>query len=544
MSSIIEFFSPKLIKPLVEKLVTLKRDREKDIHDLGDLFGDPEELARCYIEPNCQHVNPANEDEDEPNSVVESPVFKTVNAFLSGTFSVAEDGRNQMFVLSDAGMGKTSLLMMLQLAYLTSFWPNKYECVLLKLGNDSLHKIASIDQKSNTVLLLDALDEDPNSWGKVKFRLIQLLDATNNFRRVIITCRTQFFPNEEIDPFKRVGKIKIGNYVCPMFFLSLFDDEKVEHYLTKRYSLVPNSHEYINRAKSIILSMGSLRFRPLLLAHVEGFLESDTVDWNEYIVFETLTNTWLNREEKKLRQRDVPFTSKNLLRACVAVAAEMHDKGIRELSEKDLEKLQGKNKYVKAIGLIDVGGRSLLNKNSDNEYRFSHYSIQEFLVVHGINLGYITKNSTVRCTDKIHDFMTLANLMSDHVKKLNFKGTNLLNKIFIDLDLSGMDFSNAVLSGSNFQNSTLTEADFSHSALDNARFDDANMSYVNMSNTNATGASFVSCDLAHANLRHAILVDADFSGANLLLSDKFGAEIGNIILSKNTKFYESTLNKD
>ena len=102
---------------------------------IGDLFGDPRELARFFVEPKCQHHNPADRHEDlEPIAQVRAPAFEVINDFLRGEFTPLGDGRTQMFVLSDAGMGKTSHLMMIRLMHLTAFWPRGYDCLLLKLG--------------------------------------------------------------------------------------------------------------------------------------------------------------------------------------------------------------------------------------------------------------------------------------------------------------------------------------------------------------------------------------------------------------------------
>ncbi len=129
------------------------------------------------------------------------------------------------------------------------------------MGPNTLNDINDTHDKSKTILLLDALDEDPNAFGKVKNRLLDVLGKVETFRRVIITCRTQFFPDDEVDPFKRIGKIKIGNYICPMIFLSLFDDDQVNEYLIKRFS----DNTQREKAKTIVNNMGSLQFRPLLL---------------------------------------------------------------------------------------------------------------------------------------------------------------------------------------------------------------------------------------------------------------------------------------
>ncbi|WP_133512942.1 hypothetical protein [Candidatus Thiosymbion oneisti] len=221
---------------LIEKLVGIRGARREKLARIGDMFSNPRELARFYVEPKCQHHNPADRHEDqEPIAQIREPAFQFINEFLHDDFPPLGDGRTQLFILSDAGMGKTSLLMMLRLMHLTAFWPQGHDCLLLKLGEDSLERIDECSNKSRTVLLLDALDEDPLAWGTIESRLVALLDATKRFRRVIISCRTQFFPETGSDPFGRPGRVEVGEYICPMVFLSLFDEDQVDAYLRKRF---------------------------------------------------------------------------------------------------------------------------------------------------------------------------------------------------------------------------------------------------------------------------------------------------------------------
>jgi len=136
-----QYLSTKWLGPLFKKLNEIQHKRADELTIPGNVFGDPYELAKCYIEPDCSHVNPADEDEDIFISCVRGEVSKTVNHFLNGDLAVRGDGRSQMFVLSDAGMGKTSLLLMIKLSHLTSFWPKRYKCELFKLGKDTEESI-------------------------------------------------------------------------------------------------------------------------------------------------------------------------------------------------------------------------------------------------------------------------------------------------------------------------------------------------------------------------------------------------------------------
>ena len=305
------FISIDWLKPLAAKLKKIRDERAEAIRKISDIFGDPQPLARYYVEPNCQHYNPADHDEDEaPISYVKTPVFTTINEFLNKEVTV-RDGRTQLFILADGGMGKTSLLVMLKLTHLLAFWPKGYDCLLLKLGPDTLEEVDKHQDKANTMLLLDALDEDPKAWGRFQERLTELLRATVNFQRVLITCRTQFFPETGTDPFGSPGRVTLSGFVCPMLFLSLFNDRQVSDYLRKRFPdpwhhwLTERENTQRQRAEQLLKSMRSLRSRPLLLAHIDSLLEAKEQQWNEYTTYEALIESWLLWEVRKLASQGV-----------------------------------------------------------------------------------------------------------------------------------------------------------------------------------------------------------------------------------------------
>ncbi len=84
MEELTTFISIDWIKPLVKKLAQIRDERAEELRKIGDVFGDPELLARYYIEPECQHHNPADyHEEEDPVSYVKTPAFTTVNKFLN-----------------------------------------------------------------------------------------------------------------------------------------------------------------------------------------------------------------------------------------------------------------------------------------------------------------------------------------------------------------------------------------------------------------------------------------------------------------------------
>jgi len=431
---------PKLSNALLKSL----RRRETAIMQITDVFGDPELLLKYYVPPLCQHHNPADEDEDGKSAAIDisKSAFAVIDKFLSGDLQI-RDGRTQLFILSDAGMGKTSLLMMIKFHHLMQFFPSRFDCVLLKLGEDTLGTVQAIEDKGNTILLLDALDEDKTAWGHIQQRIADLLHATQHFHRVIISCRTQFFPEKELDPFKSPGEASVSGFRCPLMFLSLFDDEHVEAFLHKKYPNHWYQFSWQQRAErqqawGILEQMNSLRFRPLLLVHIDDLLKkSERRAWNAYSVYQAMVEAWLDREERKFskfklspspepvegEKKDKPAkspTREDLLRACIHVAAWMQKKGERGISESALNTLvRVVDKDIAYLEHFNFGGRALLNRNSAKEFRFSHYSIQEFLVAHGAVLEMFSLQEVwqdMRLSDALMTFLQLAPWTQEQLK--------------------------------------------------------------------------------------------------------------------------------
>src|SRR6185369_8433695 len=99
----------------------------------------------------------------------------------------------------------------------------------------------------------------------------------------------------------------------------------------------------ISEAKILLSRMQSLRFRPMLLAHIEDLLHSDTQEWTEYTIYHALVSAWLLREHAKpLTGRRMPDTQ-DLWKVCTVLALQLHSTGHREILHDKLESLMGGN---------------------------------------------------------------------------------------------------------------------------------------------------------------------------------------------------------
>lgn len=77
------YISSSWLEPLWKRLKASRGERAREIEQITNEFVAPHDLAPYYVEPDCQHHNPADHLEDqEPRSAVKSPVFRTRNDFL------------------------------------------------------------------------------------------------------------------------------------------------------------------------------------------------------------------------------------------------------------------------------------------------------------------------------------------------------------------------------------------------------------------------------------------------------------------------------
>lgn len=484
------------------KIIEIQKSRAVELQVLSDGFGDPLELAQSYVEPDCQQFSPSDENEDDGPATVRTPLLSHISRHISDRRS---NSMRHMFILSDAGMGKTSVLVMLKLAHLTSFWPAGYECVLLKLGDDTLHKIRSIKNSVNTVILLDALDEDPCATTGVERRLSELLKATQHFRRVVITCRTQFmFPERPVDP-KR-GTVEVSGFDCPVVYNSLFSEDQCLEYLERRSTQHLEDPGWLAKAQVVATRMGSLRLRPMLLAHIDDLIDESAEEWTEYEVYATLVRNWLKREQRKILDEGRLHPSVDeLLLACRHVAINMHVQNLRYATASELHGLIGRTPAISHIEHMQLRGRTLLNRDSQNCYRFSHYSIQEYLVLssvlEGSNSGAMYK-AALRATSFIHKLFASW--------RSRAAPDDYLKASFYKLDLTGASFNDESLHRVNFRRVNLTKSSFRNVDATEANFHSCNLSGAKFYCTEVRGAHFDGADLSGVDLSELALDECTF----------------------------------
>jgi len=356
-----------------------KTNRVKnDLHPFLD-EDDVKNATQNYIPTQCQD-RPAEIDEEFSDGIEAANRMLLIKFFIKQAFKT--DKQRFYLVLADAGMGKTTFMINLFLAYNRKIWGEKYIIKFVPLGDvDADNHILAIKDKQSTILLLDAFDEDPKAIDNCEDRLNEIIKNVQNFRKVIITCRTQFFPNEESEKFT-MELPKYGGdggvHRINKKYLSPFTNNDVNRYLRKKYSRFGSRQ----KAKKIINLASTLTVRPMLLDKIEDLLAGSRKFNDESQVFEELVNLWIVRESEKQAARTNENFHEQMLNFLLYAANTVYEnfkKGeglfltvlqISELAEK----------YSIQLPMIDLTSRSLLNRNPKGLIKFSHKTILEYFL--------------------------------------------------------------------------------------------------------------------------------------------------------------------
>ncbi|MBF0382194.1 MAG: pentapeptide repeat-containing protein [Magnetococcales bacterium] len=538
-----KFFAEKasiLLEYIAKQFVELKKEKQEGITQIEKIAGPLDYLAPFYVMPYGQNINPADHSEDDTGLVAKNHVLDLLERFF-----MKQQHYSHTFVLSDAGMGKSSLLAMIKLFTLSGYIETDFNIDLLKLGVTTVEDISNIKNPSRTILLLDALDEDPEAWQSFHNRLLLLLQATQSFVKVVITCRTQFFPSDFEEDGRVPGQINLGGFYCSKLFLSPFDDYQVDEYLSKRFTI----KEDRDKAKMIVSKMHSLKFRPMLLSYIDFLLEHDREYSNSYDLYEALVDEWINRELRKGFVKD----KKTLENVCIMIAKEMYINKEREFDFEKLRDTYKNSEGVREFSYLTIEGRSLLHVTSEGKYKFAHYSILEFLVSKHIINGNLTCKNTDQVKSFISDLITFRNernlskidlssinLQDTSVKGVNFAYCDLTSSKFINLDLSNSTFKGAILENSVIENCLIVKSNFRTAKFHKLKLINSNLMKTNFKGCNISGSILNNNNLESSVLDGANLSDSQMQQCKFMNGSWNGVKFTNSNLDK-SNFTDATI---
>jgi hypothetical protein len=360
--------------------------------------------TRYYVQHSVQSVDPDSA-ADEPGLMVASreAAFHALDRILCNPSQF-----RYIVILAGSGMGKSSLL----LNYYAKHRQKRrrpFEIALVPLGvPDADSRISLIDRKPETVLFLDALDEDARAVKNHKDRLKEISTLTSSFKKVVITCRTQFFSSAEEEPgdagMIRVTPRRAGEPAGWRFhklYLSPFDSSDVKKYMSKRFPWWKRGTR--RRAEELINKIPHLVVRPMLLAYVDDLLREPGDGLALDGLYAAMIDAWLTREEGILPGVEKAPLYEFSRKVAVNLWLFRAIRGAERIPGNEIGNLA--QEYGIPLESWQLTSRSLLNRDTSGNYKFAHRSILEFLIV----LEFLAGNRdcwTIDWTDQMHKFLS------------------------------------------------------------------------------------------------------------------------------------------
>lgn len=327
-----------------------------------------------YVWPDASSIDPSDE-ADLRNVPVQGPLL---DAILKATS--AERERLHLILLADSGMGKTTFC----INFYAKFRKTR-KVAIVPLGRaDAIEIIKAIPSAQETMLFLDALDEDAVAIRDKEARFAELMESAKSFQHVIVTCRSQFFLHDDDIPagsrIIRLGPRKAGEvreYPMRRLYLAPFSPRQIEQYVKSHFPWYKlTTFRARARARQMVASIPELSVRPMLLALVPDLVKDRTTKSELFELYEYMVDKWLQRESDWIDQATLLSISKSL---AVRLYLQQQNGGMDRLTPEELAAIA--DLYGNDAESWKLTSRSLLNRDIDGYYKFAHRSILEYLFV-------------------------------------------------------------------------------------------------------------------------------------------------------------------
>ena len=292
-------------------------------------------------------------------------------------------GKKRYVILGGSGMGKStfSASLFYKYTYRYKFKKSPWPIYVKYLGKKNvLKEIQNIDAPniSQSIIILDALDENLEATKDLKGIMDKIEELTDKFKFVILSSRTQLFPNELCEPH-RGSVIQNGGtrklLTWEKIYISPFSKEETKMFLENKYQI--GSKQYQESIR-IMENTKDLMTRPLVLSFIDDLLEfADRKDLTTVEIYAKIIDEWLRRECEGLSvsKSDLYIFSKKL---SLFIYEKWVHSGEASLSEDEYLKFVKENGYNSSP--YSFKERSLINRKGDGAIKFSHKSFWEFFI--------------------------------------------------------------------------------------------------------------------------------------------------------------------
>ncbi len=481
------------------------------------------ESMEYYVSTRAQIRDPLNGQKDQDPQDI-----KLVSFFMKRVFK--DNAQQYYIVLADSGMGKTTFLLKLFFSYYKKLTKKHSICLIPLSFDKAIDYIREVVNKQNTILLLDGLDEDEHAIEDYSKRLRVICAETELFYKVIITCRTQFFPDAESESLV-MNKIKfgVGNKGLKFlkYYISPFNDKDINKYLHKKYNRLFQRNK-IKQAKKVISNCPELAVRPMLLAYIDDLSDNSEKRYDfAFEIYGALVTKWIDREFPDEKRR------KQLLDFSIRIAVYMYNSKTIYVERGEIEDIINMcNVCLKENEIII---KSLLNRNAKGLYQFAHKSIMEYLLaIKAFSNHEFRKRIMIDGFDG-YDMaqMFLSEMSIQYIQERAIKKSNeLKNYNFTYFLLPKYNFNGILIKGCSFEGCDLHEANLSSAVLSYANFQKADMQFANLQNAYLSNVNLSNANLSNANLKNAYLSNVNLSNANLKNVNLSDAKLKNVKLDK------------
>lgn len=383
---------------IILRIIKYLYKKYNDRQALNDLqpFVDSEQLKNIteyYVPTKAQNVSPSNE--NEPGDVFATTARIELLPFYLKNVVSKSSAQRLYLVLADSGMGKSTFLVNLCLAINAKGRRSSVQAKFIPLGHPLAdEEIANQDRtiQKKTVLLLDAFDEDARAQEDHEGRLDDLLKRTAHYRAVILTCRTQFFSSEAEEPFSTKlyrFNSQAGNthHKFKKMYISPFDEDDINRFLGMKYGrgILWTSRKR-KLAKKFVMLCPNLMVRPMLLSYIDyltaGPASIQDIPKTASDAYSALVKHWIDREANRVdeKRRESFIHAMNDFSLNLALNIFMNRNKRDGLYIPADEILTFARGFNIELDEIELKGKSLLNRDSEGRYKFSHKSILEFLL--------------------------------------------------------------------------------------------------------------------------------------------------------------------
>jgi len=321
--------------------------------------------------------------EEEPTDYETENNSTLIRYLLNESFD-KDKGIKYHICFSDCGMGKTTFLLNLWYNLLSN---KKHKSLFIDGGiKGSLSRIEKCEDKGSTVLLFDALDEVPEANTDYDKFLEDFENVTKNFYKVVLTCRTNFFPTKDKELQITLGRIPgmrtfDSNSSTRKYYISPFSKKDIVKYINKHYglSLIGKKKKKKKRALEIATEECMvLSARPIMLYFIDILVSSDRTFSKISDIYAAIFDEWVIRE---VSGEECKLTKEEYAQNCYKIAKYLYYKWMQTgESYVTLDEFSEDKSIYSLLKNVNLKGHAFLNRTATDNYKFAHKSFFEYLV--------------------------------------------------------------------------------------------------------------------------------------------------------------------